>query len=77
MVNQKEKEYTYSNKNAYEIGRDLMNSTKDSIHRLHELLDENDIQLTSIADNLGLTILRYGIEYYNNNSDNEKKYTYF
>jgi hypothetical protein len=59
------------NKNAYEIGRDLMNSTKDSIHRLHELLDENDIQLTSIADNLGLTILRYGIDYYNNNSDNE------
>lgn len=59
------------NKNAYEIGRDLMNSTKDSIHRLHELLEENDIQLTSIADNLGLTILRYGIEYYNNNSDNE------
>ncbi len=52
-----------------EAGNVLMNSTKQPISQLRNLLSPADIQYQTIADKLGLEILQCGIDYYNDSEE--------
>lgn len=49
----------------------LRKDTKDDFAELKKILPADDMQLESIADKLGLTILQCGINYYNHSDDDD------
>lgn len=53
----------------YEAGKSLMNSTKEALSQLKQILPSIDMQYQMIADKLGIEVLQCGIDYYNNSDD--------
>lgn len=55
----------------YEAGVRLMNSTKESLNAIRQILGPDDSQYQMVADNLAKRILQCGINYYNNADEDE------
>lgn len=55
----------------YTAGVKLMNSTKQALAKLRELLGLSDMQYRLIADKLSMAILQCGINYFNDSEDDD------
>lgn len=67
-----------SNKgNAYEFGLKLFTNTKNDLSLLKSLLETNDLKYKVIADQLANEIMQCGIDYFNENQENDSSNDYF
>ncbi len=55
----------------YIAGVALINATEKSMHRIREIVGEDDPAYQKVADDLAQTILQCGINYYNNTDDDD------
>ncbi len=55
----------------FEAGKKLMDTTKDALTRLKNILPTSDVQYQIIADKLAKEILQCGIDYFNNADDDD------
>lgn len=62
--------------NAYKFGLNLFTNTKDDLSILKSLLGTSDLKYKAIADQLANEIMQCGIDYFNENQENDSNENY-